>query len=73
LVMMQPLRFFVRGQARGADAHVFAPRSRFIAETDLDAFDLVGAPTPADAHTGTSTEPVPIRVDLKAGMRDMWR
>ena len=31
LVLMQPLRFFMRGQARGGDAHVFAPRSRFIA------------------------------------------
>ena len=39
LVLMQPLRFFMRGQARGGDAHVFAPRSRFIAECDLDAFE----------------------------------
>ena len=42
LVLMQPLRFFIRGQVRGGDAHVLAPRSRFIGEADLDAFELLG-------------------------------
>ena len=42
LVLMQPLRFYVRGQALGADRHVYAPRSRFIADADLDGFERVG-------------------------------
>jgi len=35
LVLLQPLRFFVRGQALGADRHIYAPRSRFIGEADI--------------------------------------
>jgi len=72
LVLMQPLRFYVRGQGYGGDRSVYAPRSRFIAQADLDAFELTGAPqqqTPVDAPL-----PAPsVNVDLKAGMREMWR
>ncbi|MBI4290999.1 MAG: ATP-dependent helicase [Betaproteobacteria bacterium] len=70
LVLMQPLRFFVRGQALGADRHIYAPRSRFIAEADLDAFDLIGlaAQTPASAPDVSALP----RVDLKGKMRRMW-
>lgn len=71
LVLMQPLRFFIRGQARGGNAHVFAPRSRFIAETDLDAFQLVGD----GRYRGTceAVAPPSTSVDLKAQVRTMWR
>jgi len=71
LVLMQPLRFFIRGQARRGNAHVLAPRSRFIAEADLDAFELVGGAF----FSGTDTEIAgkPPSVDLKAQVRAMWR
>ena len=73
LVLVQPLRFFVRGQARGGDGHVFAPRSRFIADEDLDAFELVGAPGCWPPGTNTPCAPPTVNFDLKAVMREMWR
>lgn len=72
LTLVQPMRFYVRGQASGSDRHVYAPRSRFILDEDLAAFELVGQPgkggdgsKPAGAPTGV--------VDLKAAMRRMWK
>ncbi len=73
LVLMQPLRFFIRGQARGGNAHVLAPRSRFLTCTDLDAFELVGD----RLYRGTGEEiadaPPSASVDLKAQIRAMWQ
>jgi DNA helicase-2/ATP-dependent DNA helicase PcrA len=72
LLLMQPLRFFMRGQARGGDAHVFAPRSRFIADCDLDAFELIGGHFSCGAENRTAGRPV-ANIDLKTRMREMWR
>jgi DNA helicase-2/ATP-dependent DNA helicase PcrA len=72
LVLMQPLRFFIPRQPRGGDVHVFAPRSRFIAECDLDAFELVGSHFSSGAENGTAGRPV-ATIDLKTRMREMWR
>ena len=72
LVLMQPLRFYVRGQGYGGDRSVYAPRSRFIAESDLEAFELAGA----SQHQTRADVPMPsaaVNIDLKAGMREMWR
>ena len=33
--LMQPMRYYLRGQRSGSDKHVYAPRSRFIAESDI--------------------------------------
>jgi DNA helicase II / ATP-dependent DNA helicase PcrA len=71
LVLMQPLRFFIPRQPRGGDAHVFAPRSRFIAECDLDAFELIGGHFSCGAENET-TGPV-ANIDLKTRMREIWR
>jgi DNA helicase-2/ATP-dependent DNA helicase PcrA len=69
LVLMQPMRYYVRGQRSGSDKHVYAPRSRFIADADVAAFDVVTPPAPAaTAHD----EVAGARVDLKAAMRRMW-
>ena len=73
LVLMQPLRFYVHGQAPGADRHVYAARSRFIAEADLDAFDRVGMPREALPRADAPCAPAGARVDLKDRMRQMWR
>jgi len=70
LVLMQPLRFYVRGQASGSDKHVYAPRSRFVCDGDVEAFELVTPPPPEGLSTGS--EPSTVRVDLKAQMRRMW-
>jgi DNA helicase-2/ATP-dependent DNA helicase PcrA len=71
LALVQPLRFYVRGQALGSDRHVYATRSRFIRNQDLPAFDLVG-PAPG-AATGSGVAPRPFTVDLKAAVRGMWK
>ena len=83
LVLMQPLRFYVRGQGYGGDRSIYAPRSRFIAESDLEAFELTGAPqqqTRVDAPLPSAS----VNVDLRPGCarcgvepgpayRDKWR
>jgi DNA helicase-2/ATP-dependent DNA helicase PcrA len=72
LTLMQPLRFMIRGQSPGGDRHIYAPRSRFLPDADLCAFDVVTMPDPAlqpdDAYADTA-----VRVDLKAAMRQMWK
>ena len=70
LVLMQPMRFYVRGQASGSDKHIYAPRSRFITDDDVGAFELVTPPVPPGVADKMINAP---RVDLKAAMRDMWR
>jgi DNA helicase-2/ATP-dependent DNA helicase PcrA len=71
LVLMQPLRYLVRGQSPGGGKHIYAPRSRFITDADLPAFEIVGMP----GQGGAGLVPVkPVRaVDLKAEMREMWK
>jgi DNA helicase-2/ATP-dependent DNA helicase PcrA len=72
LALVQPLRFMVRGQSPGGDRHVYAPRSRFLQEADLDAFDIVRQPDAA--QSAAHARPlVPVTVDLKAAMRQMWK
>jgi DNA helicase-2/ATP-dependent DNA helicase PcrA len=73
LVLMQPLRFFIRGQARGGDAHVLAPRSRFLTRTDLEAFELVGDRPYRGTGEEIANAPPSASVDLKAQIRAMWQ
>ena len=73
LVLMQPLRFYVHGQALGADRHVYAPRSRFIADADLDAFELSGMPVQPPVPADVTCQPSAANVDLMARMRQMWK
>ncbi len=70
LVLMQPMRYYVRGQASGSDKHVYTPRRRFIADADIAAYDLITPPMAQDAVEGANAR---ARVDLKAVMRGMWR
>ena len=70
LVLMQPMRYYIRGQRSGADKHVYAPRSRFVAESDIAAFDVVSPPP--DASPGCAQDVPAPRIDLKQAMRNMW-
>ena len=72
LVLMQPMKYMVRGQAPGGGKHVYAPRTRFITDADLEAFEIVNAHT---SHAGSAlpAAPPPRPVDLKSVMRDMWK
>jgi len=77
LALVQPRRFFVRGQSVGGDRHIYAPRSRFLEDGDLELFDVLSpvlAPLGAasGASAGARAMPGANRVDLKAAMKQMW-
>jgi DNA helicase-2/ATP-dependent DNA helicase PcrA len=68
LHLVQPLRFYVRQQHRHGDAHVFAPRSRFLPDEILDRFERVAFGEPqADERT-----PQDGRADIARRLRGMW-
>ena len=69
LHLLQPLRFFVRQQHRHGDAHVFAPRSRFLPDPILDRFERRAYGACEDDPTGRSSSQ---RVDVAARLRGMW-
>ena len=71
LALIQPMRFYVRGQAFGSDRHVYAPRSRFLADEDARVFEVF-TPKCADAREALPRIDAP-RVDLRASMRRMWQ
>jgi DNA helicase-2/ATP-dependent DNA helicase PcrA len=72
LALIVPHRFYVHGQARGGDKHLYASRSRFIPAAIVNNFDVYAWPpavqrgSPARPGTGAT-------VDLTARMRGMWR
>jgi DNA helicase-2/ATP-dependent DNA helicase PcrA len=69
LVLMQPLRFWVRGQSAGGDRHVSVPRSRFIADEDIAAFEVL---MPAQARLDDAEPAAGESVDVKSLVRQMW-
>jgi DNA helicase-2/ATP-dependent DNA helicase PcrA len=73
LALIVPHRFYVHGQARGGDRHLYASRTRFIPADILGAFDVGVWPR---VVRGTASA-APLRsgatVDLGARMRGMWR
>ncbi|MBN9458431.1 MAG: ATP-dependent helicase [Bosea sp.] len=71
LDLVVPQRFFVHGQSRGGDRHVYAARSRFIPTSLLDRFEQTSWPR-ADAQPARQPSAGP-RLDLQARMRGMWR
>jgi DNA helicase-2/ATP-dependent DNA helicase PcrA len=70
LVLVQPVRYYVRGQASGSDRHVYAARTRFITDADLPAFEVV-TPYPRSSAPEAIDETAP-SVDLKVLARRMW-
>ena len=71
LALFLPQRFYVHQQASRGDRHVYAARTRFIPETLLPLFELCAWPrATAEADTAAAS---PIRVDIGARMRGMWR
>ena len=69
LTIVVPQRFYVHGQAKRGDRHVYAARTRFIPERLLGHFELARIPVTA-ASAGTAPTAAP--VDLAARMRAMW-
>ena len=72
LALVQPLRFYVHGQHRHGDRHVYAPRSRFLTEDVLAHFDRVGSGAVGDPGEVRARRPRVARVDVAARMRAMW-
>ena len=73
LHLIQPLRFYVHGQRRNGDRHVYAPRSRFLPDAILGAFERRAHSNDAvntanDSRSGTASS----RVDIGAQVRAMW-
>lgn len=69
LTIVVPQRFYVHGQAKRGDRHVYAARTRFIPERLLGHFELARIPVTAAA---AGTAPTAAPVDLAARMRAMW-
>jgi len=71
LHILTPQRFFVHGQPRMGDRHIYADRTRFIPKSLLGLFERVSwplAPTMAPAAASTA-EP---KLDIGARLKSMW-
>jgi DNA helicase-2/ATP-dependent DNA helicase PcrA len=71
LTLIVPQRFYVHGQPKNGDRHVFAGRTRFIPAPLLEHFELQTWPTAASDPPPRAAEGP--KVDLAARMRAMWR
>ena len=71
LAIMVPQRFYVSQQSGLGDRHVYASRTRFIANALLGHFEQVSWPVPKAGMQGTP-ESRQTAVDLAARMRAMW-
>ncbi len=72
LYLVQPLRFYAHEQHRHGARHVYAPRTRFLPDAVLDAFErrVHAGGEPGDAPA----EPVAARgIDAAARVRAMWK
>ena len=72
LALIVPHRFYVHGQARGGDKHLYASRTRFIPAGIVSAFEVCAWP-PAARAIGPGSTKSGVTVDLAARMRGMWR
>jgi DNA helicase-2/ATP-dependent DNA helicase PcrA len=73
LNLVTPQRFFVHGQHAQGDKHVYAARSRFIPATLLQYFEVTNWPKGRAGAASNPNAPRPMRVDVGARMRNMWR
>jgi DNA helicase II / ATP-dependent DNA helicase PcrA len=72
LALIVPHRFYVHGQARGGDRHLYASRTRFIPAGLLSQFEVCAWP-PAARAAPPSGRNSGVTVDLAARLRGMWR
>jgi len=72
LSLIVPHRFYVHGQARSGDKHLYASRSRFIPSGIVGTFDVIAWPlvTGSMSSMGRTSGAT---IDLAARMRGMWR
>jgi DNA helicase-2/ATP-dependent DNA helicase PcrA len=72
LDLIVPQRFYVHGQAKGGDRHVYAGRTRFVPASVLQLFDVRAWPAAAERSPTFQARPQ-VRVDIAARMRARWR
>jgi DNA helicase-2/ATP-dependent DNA helicase PcrA len=72
LTLLVPQRFYVTQQGRGGDRHVYASRSRFIADALLDHFESCAWPVHEAREPGAGSVQA-AGVDLAARMRALWQ
>ena len=72
LALILPHRFYVHGQSRHGDKHLYASRTRFIPAGIIEQFAVRAWP-PARRDTAPSQAGSASTVDLAARLRGMWR
>jgi DNA helicase II / ATP-dependent DNA helicase PcrA len=72
LALIVPHRFYVHGQSRTGDRHLYASRTRFIPGGILSAFHVCAWPIASRSPTASAIK-TSATVDLAARMRGMWR
>lgn len=72
LNLIVPQRFFVTQQARHGDRHLYAQRTRFIPRAMVGLFEDILWPAVTPAHI-EGLSPAPVRMDIGAQMRGMWK
>src|SRR5215510_4314954 len=72
LALIVPHRFYVHGQSRHGDKHVYASRTRFIPAGIIKDFEITAWP-PAQRSAAPVQPSLGASVDLPARLRGMWR
>jgi DNA helicase-2/ATP-dependent DNA helicase PcrA len=72
LHLMTPQRFFVHGQRRLGDRHVYAQRTRFIPKAMLGLFERTTWPAAPPVATVAEPNAAP-RIDVAGRLKSMWR
>jgi DNA helicase-2/ATP-dependent DNA helicase PcrA len=72
LALVIPHRFYVHGQSRRGDKHLYASRTRFIPAGIIDQFAVRSWP-PARRDAAPAQAIPAVTVDLAARLRGMWR
>ena len=73
LHLLVPQRFYVSQQSGGGDKHVYAGRSRFIAEAMLPQFEQVAWPAAIAVRPGPGAQPQAPVLQVRARARAMWK
>ena len=72
LDLIVPQRFYVHGQSRLGDRHVYASRSRFIPDSILGSFDCRSWHERIDARPHAASRNA-ASINISANLRRMWR
>ena len=73
LHLVVPQRFYVHGQHRRGDRHVYAPRTRFIPDIVLSRFEPTHWPRPSSAFAHDRITGGPVSpIDIGVRVRGMW-